>query len=217
MSMLARYKKNSASMMELVKLIEESAEPKKSNLMNMVIKEDPEFGEKIQRRLFDYDKLKALDESLIAEMVSVGTPKILAIALYGEENTDFIAIIEKCIGNRFAAFREEKELLEATPPNEGQIASARTKLVSETRKLETEGAIKLMDYDKIDAEAESGGGGGGGLEEHSFETPGVPGGGGMATEDSGVPGVETFGMEIPPAGLLGERFEAYVKKTLGLK
>ncbi|NCN40286.1 hypothetical protein GW916_03460 [bacterium] len=214
MSMLARYKKNSASMMELVKLIEESAEPKRSNLLNMVLKEDPEFGAKIQARLFDYTKLKALDESLIAEIVSAGTPKILALSLHSETDENFKKLVEKCLGGRFSSYREEKEALADAPPNEGQIQSAQRKLVSEARKLESEGAIKLMDYDKIDAEA-AGGAGGSGLGQQMGDGNDSTSAG-AATEASGAPSIETFGMEVPPAGLLGERLEAYVKKTLGL-
>ena len=156
MSMLNRYKKNSQSMMELVKLIEESAEPKKTNLMNMVLKEDPEFGARIQARLFDYDKMKKLEEGLIAEIVSVNTSKILALAMFSEESEDFVALVEKCLGNKFSEYREEKENAQENPPNDGQILSARRKMVSEARKLETEGAIKLLDYDKIDAMIEQG-------------------------------------------------------------
>lgn len=215
MSMLARYKKNSASMMELVKLIEESADPKRTNLLNMVLKEDPEFGAKIEARLFDYIKLKALDESLIAEIVSAGTPKILALSLHAETDENFVKLVEKCLGSSFSAYREEKESLSEAPPNEGQIQSAQRKLVSEARKLEADGAIKLMDYDKIDAGISSGGGSsGGGLGQQMGDgQDAAPVGG--ATEASGVPSVETFGMEVPPAGLHGERLESYVKKTLG--
>lgn len=213
MSMLARYKKNSASMMELVKLIEESAEPKRSNLIGMVTKEDPEFGERITRRLFTYDKIKELDEGIIAEVISANTPKILALALFDEEDEEFCKLVERCIGNKFSEFREEKENAKAAPPNEGQIASARRKMVSEARKLEVDGAIKLMDYDQIDASV-----GGGGTAAANNEALGATDGPtGSAAESDGLPPIDSFGIELPPTGLLGERFESYVKKTLGLK
>lgn len=213
MSMLARYKKNSASMMELVKLIEESAEPKKSNLINMVTKEDPEFGERITRRLFTYEKLKELDEGIIAEIVSANTAKILALSIYGDPDEAFCKLVERCLGNKFSEFREEKENAASVPPNEGQIASARRKMVSEARKLEADGAIKLMDYDQIDASI----GGGGSTSANSEALGGEDGPTGDASESDGLPPIDSFGIQLPPAGLLGERFEAYVKKTLGLK
>ncbi len=222
MSMLARYKKNSASLMELVKLIEESAEPKKSNLLNMVLREDPEFGERVKRRLFDYDRLKTLDEGLIAEIIASTPPKIIALALFRESNEDFVKLVEKCAASRYAALREEKETFVTAPPNDGQVDSARRKIVSEARKLESDGAIKLMDYDKLDSGADLAGSSAGteSLGDHQASgADGTPTGNatGNATEESGIPAVASFGMEVPPVGLMGERFENYVKKTLGLK
>ncbi len=211
MSMLDRYKKNSQSMMELVKLIEESAEPKRTTLLNMVMQEDPDFGAKIQKRIFDYNKFKALDESLIAEVISVCPPKILALAFYGETE-EFLKLAERCLGNKFSEYKSEKEIFFVRSPNEGQIESARRKMVSEARKLEADGAFKLMDYEKIDSMPASGGGGALGADAGA-------GGGpvGSALADAGAPSVDSFQMELPPAGLIGERFEAHIKKELGLK
>ncbi|MEO5667038.1 MAG: FliG C-terminal domain-containing protein [Bdellovibrionota bacterium] len=207
MSMLARYKRNSQSMMELVKLIEESAEPKRSTLMNMVTQEDPEFGAKIQRRLFDYGKLKALDESIIAEIIAVCPSKIMALSLVGENET-FIKMAERCMGNKFSEYKVEKEILNDRAPTEMQVEAARSKLVSEARKLETDGAFKLMDYEKIDAA-------GGTVSSPALTGAGGPTGSALA--DSGAPGVDSFQMELPPNGLNGERFEEHIKKELGLK
>jgi|GEM_PF-1220862 len=210
MSMLARYKRNSQSMMELVKLIEESAEPKKSNLMNMIMQEDAEFGAKVQRRLFDWEKLRILDESLVAEIVSASPAKILALALY-QEVDPFLKLAERCLGNKFSEYKSEKEVFGERPPSESQVESARRKMVSEARKLETDGAFKLMDYDKVDAGAASSSGGASALGA------GAAGPTGTASAESGAPSVDTFQMDAPPAGLIGERFEEYVKRELGVK
>ena len=211
MSMLARYKKNSQAMMELVKLIEESVEPKRSNLMNMIMQEDAEFGAKIQRRLFDWDKLKALDEGIVAEVISACPAKILSLALWGEEE-NFLKMAERCLGSKFSEYKSEKEAFVEKPPSEAQVESGRRKVVSEARKLEAEGALKLLDYEKLDA-AGGGASSGGGLGSSGA------GGGpvGNALADAGAPSVDTFQMELPPLGLIGERFEEHIKKELGLK
>jgi flagellar motor switch protein FliG len=211
MSMLARYKKNSQTMMELVKLIEESSEPKRSNLFNMVTQEDPEFGAKIQRRLFDWEKFKALDESMVAEVISTCPSKIMALALFGEAD-DFVRLGERCLGNKFSEYKSEREVFLERPPSESQVESARRKIVSEARKLESEGAFKLMDYEKIDSMSA----GGAGVNSASL----AGGGGGpvgSALADAGAPSLDSFQMELPPTGLIGERFEEHIKKELGLK
>jgi flagellar motor switch protein FliG len=207
--MLARYKRNNQSMMELVKLIEESSEPKRSNLMNMVMQEDAEFGAKIQRRLFDWDKLKALNENLIAEIISACPPKILALALY-QESEDFLKMAERCLGNKFSEYKAEKEVLAERPPGEAQVDSARRKMVSEARKLEADGAFKLMDYDKLDAL-------GGASSGSALGAVASAGPVGTASAEAGAPSVDSFKMDPPPPGLLGERFEEYVKRELGIK
>lgn len=97
------------------------------------------------------------------------------------------------------------------PPSESQVESARRKIVSESRKLESEGAFKLMDYEKIDSMT----GGGGGANSASLAGGGGPVGSALA--DAGAPSVDSFQMELPPTGLLGERFEEHIKKELGLK
>jgi flagellar motor switch protein FliG len=209
MSMLARYKKNSQAMMELVKLIEESGEPKKTTLMNMVMQEDPDFGSKIQKRIFTYDKFKVLDESIVAEVISACSPKILALAFHGETE-EFLKLGERCLGNKFSEYKSEKEVLAERAPNEGQIESARRKIVSEARKLESEGAFKLMDYERIDSQPAGAVAGAAGLDSSGGPI-------GNALADAGAPDVDSFQMELPPAGLIGERFEAHVKKELGLK
>jgi len=210
MSMLARYKKSSQSTMELVKLIEESSEPKRSTLMNMVMQEDPEFGSKIKNRLFDYEKFRALDESIVAEVISACPAKIMALALQGESET-FLKLAERCLGNKFSDYKAERDVFTDRPPAEAQIESARRKIVSEARKLEAEGAFKLMDYEKIDSMPAGASASGAALSGASSGPTG------SALADAGAPDVESFKMEPPPVGLIGERFDAHVKKELGLK
>lgn len=211
MSMLARYKRNSQSMMELVKLIEESVEPKRSTLMNMINQEDAEFGAKISRRLFDWEKLKALDEGLIAEVIAACPAKVLALAFWGEGEA-FLKMAERCVGNKFSEYKSEKDVFTEKPPSESQVESGRRKVVSEARKLEADGAIKLLDYEKLDAMGSGPAGG-------ALAASGGGGSGptGSALADSGAPSVDTFQMEVPPTGLIGERFEEHIKKELGLK
>jgi flagellar motor switch protein FliG len=208
MSMLARYKKSSTGIMELVKLVEESPEPKRTNLMNMIRAEDGDFAAKIERRLFDYAKFRGLDEGLVAEVVGACPAKVLALAFYGETE-DFLKLVERCLGNKFSEYKSEKEVLADKPPTPAQLESGRRKVVTEARKLESDGAFKLMDYDKIDS-VPAGGGGTASLAGMTHAPAG------SASAESGMPSIESFGIEAPPSGLLGERFENYVKKELGL-
>lgn len=208
MSMLARFKKG-GGILELVKLVEESPEPKRTQLLTMIRNEDPEFAAQVESRLFSYDMLKTLPENLIAEIIAATPAKILALALYGED-AEFTALAEKCLGKNFSEYKGEKELVAGAPPQPPQVDAARKKIIAETRKLEAEGKIRLP-FSGNDA---AGGGTGGGAKlnvggvENTLPT-------GTASEDDGVPGVETFGIEAPPPGLSGERLETFLKTQLG--
>jgi flagellar motor switch protein FliG len=211
MSMLDRYKKSSAAIMELVKLIEDSPEPKRGNLLRMIRAEDEAFADRVEKRVIDWPKFRTLDDGILAEAVGSCPAKVVAMATLGEEEA-FVRVVERCLGNKFSEYRQEKELYKTTPPNAGQIDSARKKMISEARKLETDGALKLMNYEQIDSETSVAAGN---ASPGKLNMDGATASG-SAKEDDGVPEVESFGIEPAPAGLLGERLEVYLKKELGI-
>ena len=213
--MLARYKK-AGGITGLCKLIESSAEPKKSQLLKMIRAEDPQFAGQVEGRLLTWNKLKSLPESYMAEVVGNTPPKHLALALTGEDES-FRTLCEKCLGSNFGPYKEEKEALIANMPTPGSIESGRTKMLSEARKLEASGAIKLdalfsgapVTGDALRAPSSSG---------DSSAPSGDPlktiAEAGADSDPNQPPPIESFKMEPPPPGLMGERFETFVKQNL---
>jgi flagellar motor switch protein FliG len=208
MAMLDRYKKSSAAMMELVKLIEDSPEPKRTTLLKMIRAEDANFSARVEKRVIDWVKFRTLDPGIFAEALGTSPAKIIAMAMHGEEAT-LIVMAEKCLGSKFSDYKQEKDAYKTAPPNAGQVDAARKKIIAEARKLEADGAVKLMNYDQIDGDIPSSSPGGE-LKAEAGSTSGT------AKEDGGVPDVESFGMEPPTAGLIGDRLEVYLKKELGI-
>lgn len=223
MSMLARYKK-AGGLMELVKLIEESGEPKKSQLMGMVLAEDPDFAAQVQAKVYSYEKIRALPEGIIAEVIGSTPPKIVALAVQGETE-DFIKLVERCLGKNFAEYKAEKEILVEKPAAPPQIESARRKLLTEARKLEKDGRIKLPDMGASDS---SGLGGTG--SDSSSTGPAAASASGVPVEQPGentntaiiigpdgtkAPIIKSFGIDPAPPGLSGERLETFFKNSLG--
>jgi flagellar motor switch protein FliG len=211
MSMLARYKKG-GGILELVKLVEDSPEPKRSQLMAMVRNEDPEFAARIEARIFNWDKIKTLQENVIAEIIGAAPAKFLAVALVGED-AEFVKLAERCVGKNFADYKAEKDTLSGLPPALIAIESARRKVIAEARKLEAAGQIKLTSGD-TDA-AMAAGGGASNANSGAATNAASPGSAGSASADSGVPPIASFGLELPPPGLSGERFQTYIKSLLG--
>ena len=206
MSMLARYKK-AGGILELVKLIEDSGEPKRSQLLNMIRSEDPQFASMVEGKLFAYDQLRVLPENTLAEVIAATPAKFVALAVFGEA-PEFITLVEKCLGKAFNEYKAEKESLAGSAPNAGQIETARRKLVATARKLEGEGRIKLP--------GSEGNTNSGAASTSGIKLPSEGGVIGDASLEAGCPATDTFGIEAPPPGLVGERFEQFLKTTLGV-
>lgn len=211
MSMLARYKKG-GGILELVKLVEDSPEPKRSQLLAMVRSEDPEFAARVEAKIFNWEKLKTLPENLIAETIAVSPPKFLVLALTGED-AKFITLCERCLGKNFAEYKAEKDTLAANQPGPPQVEAARRKIIAEVRKLEANGQIKLSSGE-TEAAMPAGGAGAAPAAAAAAAAAGtVPSG--SASGESGCPPIESFGLEPPPPGLTGERLQTFLKSQLG--
>jgi hypothetical protein len=214
MSMLARYKKG-GGILELVKLVEDSPEPKRSQLLAMVRNEDAEFAARVEARIFNWDKIKELPENVIAEIIAVSPPKFLAISLVGED-PKFVTLAERCLGKNFAEYKGERDTIAAAAPQPQAIESARRKIIAEARKLEANGQIKLISGDADAAlNMAAGGAPAQGAQAGAATSAASAGSTGSASGDAGVPPITSFGLEPPPPGLSGERFQTFVKSLLG--
>lgn len=226
MSMLDRYKKKGeAGLMELVRLVEDAPEPKRSQLLGMIRNEDADYLEQVSARVLTFEGIRSLPENQLAEIIALTPVKHLAIAVF-DESPEFVKLVEKCVGKRFSDYKLEKENCALTPPTPNQCEAAKRKVLAEARKLEATGQIKLT---------------GGGISTENISSPsaavapvpaasapGAPlapsaesktsdqGSKGARGEDP-CPSIESFGIEVPVAGLSGERFEAFVKSRLGMK
>jgi len=221
--MLGRYKK-SGGIQELVKLIEDSGEPKRSQLLNMIRTEDPEFALRVESRIFTYEAFKKLPEGVLAEIIATTPVKFLVMALAGE-SPEFLSFAEKCLGKAYNEYKQEKDNLGGQTPPPAQVEAARRKLLGEARKLEAGGKIKLMSPETIEAADKAAAAGKGaaasagapGKASVAGAAPAATGPAGTARFDDSMPSMDSFKLEAPPGGLMGERFETWIKNQLGVK
>lgn len=206
MSMLARYRK-SGGVAELVKLIESSSEPKRSNLLNMVRSEDPIFAAEVEARIINFTKFKVLSEAIVAEVLSTTAPKFLAIALHGD-TSDFVKLAEKCLGKNFSQYKSELEDLASKPPTPAQIESAQNKIISEARKAEGAGRVRLPVAVVSPAQLADAHAGIAGTPASASASASGPGG-------EEMPGIESFKLDPPPEGLVGATLDMFLKTALG--
>ncbi|MBP7843768.1 MAG: hypothetical protein KA116_03060 [Proteobacteria bacterium] len=212
MSLLARYKKNEKTFMELVKLVEGSTDEKKQTLLGNVRQEDPAFAAKVECRVLNPEDIKKFSEDILAEIVAVSSPKILATIIMGEKDEEFKTIVERCLGKKYADVKNEKESLDPSKITEGSLKSVYRKMIAEARKLEDSGRLKIpaKDPSEVAAAAFASGDQASGMMAKASAGP-LPG---SAKSDGDCPSIETFAMEPPPFGLSGERFEVFVKNLL---
>ena len=206
MGSLDRYKKG-YGIMDLVKLIEDSPDAKRNQLIEMVRNEDPDFCRRVLSRVLSWDVIKAFAEGVLAEVISSTPAKYVALALYGETK-ELITTCEKCLGKGYNEYKQEKDTFAATPPTPGAVEAARRKIVAQARKLESDGRVKI-NYVEIAPEGGAGSG-------EALKGLGGNQASGAATEGGGCPPIESFGLEPPPPGLIGERFVVFVKGNLGV-
>ena len=217
MGMLDRFKKGNA-IVDLIKLIEDSGEPKKTQLMTMVRAEDPAFAAAVEARVLTWEKIRGLPEGIFAEIVSATPPKFIAMAI-GSEDPAFVVMIEKCLGKAYNDYKQEKDAFKTSPPTPAQVEVARRKMVSEARKLDTEGRIKIAPeaVGEVTRGVTSAVSPSTGTSPQTqapvsqviYENPG------NAKADEPCPPFATFNAELPPPGLSGERLETYLKSMLG--
>lgn len=214
MSMLARYRK-AGGIMELVKLMEDSAETKRKTLMDMVRSEDADFARQVEARFLPFERLRTLPEAVQAEIYAVTPPKFVALSLVGDA-PDYVKFVEKCLGKNFNDYKVEKENLLATPPNPGQIETARRKIIAELRKLEAAGAIRIAYGDAPAPETPASPAVAPTKANATMAVPPSPGPTVAGAKDTDpCPTTDTFKLETPPPGLSGERLETYLKSVFG--
>jgi hypothetical protein len=143
--------------------------------------------------------------------------KILATCLQGEKDEAFKKLIEKCLGNKYSEVRAEKDSIDPASVTEANLRSVYRKMIVEARKLEESGKFKLPQKEVENISKDSATGvqksGNSATTIVSSANPNkisLPGTHGENSLDQTCPTVDTFQMESPPAGLVGERFVRYL-------
>lgn len=80
---LARFKKTLDGVASFASLIEQAEPANRTKILEQAEQQDAEFVMKVMKKVVFFDELIYLDESLLAEILSKTSPKVLAHALYG--------------------------------------------------------------------------------------------------------------------------------------
>lgn len=106
---LSRFKRSMQGMVEFATLIEQADPQNREKIIKQAESQDEEFLRKAMKRVVFFEELIYLDESILAEILSRTTPKVLAYSLWGQTE-EFRTKILKQIGQReVRLFKDEEE------------------------------------------------------------------------------------------------------------
>ena len=115
---LDRFKKSMKGLIDFAMLIEQAEPTHRAKIIEQAEKQDREFVYKVMRKVVFFEELIYIDETIVAEILSQVSPKVLAYALFGLPEA-FQNQILKQIG--FREMRLYKDELEKTG---GKVAPA---------------------------------------------------------------------------------------------
>lgn len=142
---------------EFAALLEQSDPKSREMILESAEQEDPRFVEKALRKVVYFEELVYIEETILAELLSKITPKVLAFALTGMDAA-FTKVLLDQLG-----FREKRQLQDEqsnmkTAPSENFILGARKQILKMARSIEKQGKFifELTDCPRFKAKKKQG-------------------------------------------------------------
>lgn len=133
---LARFKKGTQGLVEFATLVEQAEPSHREMILQAAEAEDPRFLATAMKRVVFFDELQYLDETVLAELLSKISPKILAFAMRGTDE-DFRAALLKQLGFREQRLVKDEEVALDNSP-ESFVLGARRQILKTARLLESQ-------------------------------------------------------------------------------
>ena len=139
MGVYTRYKKSPSGLRQIVELIESAPPSRRQKMIDVGMKEDPEYTNKILRFVFNFEDLIQLPDSELAELLA-GVPALwMAYAIHDqsqEVQARWLALSSPQV------FMEVKEVLANPKVSPFQMSAGKVKMIAMARSLEKKGYIK---------------------------------------------------------------------------
>ena len=134
---LTRFKKSMQGLVDFATLLEQADPAHRQKIIEQAEQQDKDFLHKAMRKVVFFDELIYIDETIIAEILSKTSPKVLAYALKGMEE-NFRSTMLKQIGYReLRLFKDEEEKMGAAL-SPGLILGAQKQILKMARHLESQ-------------------------------------------------------------------------------
>lgn len=141
---------------EFACLLEQSDPHSREMILASAEKEDPRFVEQALRKVVYFEELVYIEETILAELLSKVTPKVLAFALQGMPS-EFSELLTKQLGFREKKLLQEEKNLGAKS-SESFILGARKQILKMARSLESQNkfVFEITDCPRFNAKKKTG-------------------------------------------------------------
>jgi flagellar motor switch protein FliG len=138
-SNLKRFKNSSQGLKEFAVIIEQSDPKSRELILSAAEKEDPRFVANAMRQVIFFEEMVFLDETLLAEILSKVSPKLLAFAMH-KMAEDFRNTLTKQLGYREKKqLQEEESRMSTSELSESFVLGAQRQVLKMARDLEKQG------------------------------------------------------------------------------
>jgi len=148
---LARFKKTREGLIEFALILEQAPPKTREKILKEVGEIDPSFLKAALKKVVYFEEIIYLDESVLAEVISHVSPRVLACALHGMQAAFEKQILETLSFRAMKQVLEEKEKMGQIRPS--VVLGARTHILKAARQLEAKDKIifELLDCPRFQA------------------------------------------------------------------
>lgn len=134
---LSRFKKSMQGLIEFATLIEQADPSHREKIIAQAEAQDPDLLYKAMRKVVFFEELTHMEETIVAEVLSKISPKVMAYALKGMPE-EFRSFMLKQVGFREKKMFQEEE--ERMGPTVGQalIVGAQRQILKQARQMEAQ-------------------------------------------------------------------------------
>lgn len=134
---LTRFKKSMQGLIDFATLLEQAEPSHRQKIMTQAEAQDKDFLHKAMRKVVFFDELVFIDETIIAEILSKTSPKLLAYALKGMPE-EFRSLLLKQIGYReLRLFKDEEDKM-GDSVNPSLVLGAQRQILKMARQMESQ-------------------------------------------------------------------------------
>jgi len=141
-SYLKRFKKGQQGLKEFATLLEQADKAHRDMILEKARAEDARFVEDAMRKVVFFEELMYIEETILAELLSKCSPKLLAYAVHGL-GEEFKNVVLSQIGFRERRLIDDEDERMGGKTPEGLILGARKQILKIARDLEAKAVFSF--------------------------------------------------------------------------